>query len=326
MGSDADTLKDMGFEPARIAWALRATKNAGLQPAMDHILANLEKPVPEAGSADDAAAAAAGDDDDDFVAVAAGDQEAKSIKCSECGKVFRNSALAQYHAEKSGHTDFEESTEEIKPLTEEEKKAKLEELRAKLAEKRSKQSTVDVQEAKANEQLRRKAGKDMTEAREDMKRKEAIKEAEAKKREKIEEAQFRARVKAQIEADKRERAEKQARERELRASGGSIATTPAAAMSSPLAALRNSSGSGSEARLRVRGPGGVMWMGTLAAEAKLGEVLERMEKDGKLAGSPGVASVQLSNTFPRKQFTDADLGKTLAELGLVPNAGLEAQW
>ena len=37
----------------------------------------------------------------------------QSIKCTECGKVFRNTALANYHAEKSGHDQFEESTEEV---------------------------------------------------------------------------------------------------------------------------------------------------------------------------------------------------------------------
>jgi len=37
----------------------------------------------------------------------------KSIKCSECGKIFKNTALANFHAEKSGHDQFEESTEEV---------------------------------------------------------------------------------------------------------------------------------------------------------------------------------------------------------------------
>ena len=39
--------------------------------------------------------------------------EAKSIKCTECGKIFKNAALANFHAEKSGHDQFEESTEEV---------------------------------------------------------------------------------------------------------------------------------------------------------------------------------------------------------------------
>ncbi|CAD6928344.1 unnamed protein product [Tilletia controversa] len=320
--SDATTLQDMGFDQARIAWALRATKNAGLQPAMDHILANLEKDVPAPGNDDHVQIEEPAD------GAEGGDAEAKSIKCSECGKVFRNSALAQYHAEKSGHAEFEESTEEIKPLTEEEKKAKLEELRSKMAEKRATKSKAEQEEAKANELIRRKAGRDIEQAREDLKKKELTKEAEEKKREKKMEAEARARVKAQIESDKRERAERAAREKQLRESGGSIEATPAAAVASPVAALRAGAGAGgSEARLRVRAPGGVMWMGSLPAGAKLREVLGKMEADGKLSGAPaGVGSVRLSNTFPRKQYTDADLDKTLAELGLVPNAGLEAAW
>lgn len=138
---------------------------------MDHILANAEKPVP---SAEELA-----EDDEIMNEAVAGMEEAKSIKCSECGKTFRSQATASFHAEKSGHQEFEESTEEvsgglspgagrltctchclpspllltpqIKPLTEEEKKAKLEELRAKLAAKRAVQSKEDAKDQRANE-------------------------------------------------------------------------------------------------------------------------------------------------------------------------------
>ena len=47
----------------------------------------------------------------------------------------------------------------IVPLTEEEKKQKLEELKQKMAEKRAKKAVEEAQENKANEALRRKAGK-----------------------------------------------------------------------------------------------------------------------------------------------------------------------
>ena len=36
----------------------------------------------------------------------------QSIKCTECGKILKSAAFASFHAEKSGHTSFEESTEE----------------------------------------------------------------------------------------------------------------------------------------------------------------------------------------------------------------------
>lgn len=83
----------------------------------------------------------------------------QSIKCSQCGKIFKNTALANFHAEKSGHDQFEESTEEIKPLTEEEKKQKLAELREKMAAKRAMKSVEEANETKTNEAIRRKQGK-----------------------------------------------------------------------------------------------------------------------------------------------------------------------
>lgn len=38
---------------------------------------------------------------------------AKSLKCVDCGKLFKTADLANYHAEKSGHENFEESVEEV---------------------------------------------------------------------------------------------------------------------------------------------------------------------------------------------------------------------
>lgn len=55
---------------------------------------------------------------------------------------------------------------------------KLAELREKLAEKRAAKSKQDSIDAKANEAIRRKGGKDIGQLKEDMKAKEAIKAAE----------------------------------------------------------------------------------------------------------------------------------------------------
>lgn len=75
----------------------------------------------------------------------------KSLVCNECGKRFRSQAQAEFHASKTEHVDFSESTEEIAPLTEEEKKAKLEDLRQRLAEKRLKMTEQDKKDQKRNE-------------------------------------------------------------------------------------------------------------------------------------------------------------------------------
>ena len=78
-------------------------------------------------------------------------EEAKSLVCNDCGRRLRSQAQAEFHASKTGHIDFSESTEEIAPLTEEEKKAKLEDLRAKLAAKRAGGSEQDKLDKKKNE-------------------------------------------------------------------------------------------------------------------------------------------------------------------------------
>lgn len=78
-------------------------------------------------------------------------EEAQSLVCNECGRQLRSHAQAEFHASKTGHINFSESTEVIKPLTEEEKEAKLEELRRKAAEKRAGAAEVDKAEQKRNE-------------------------------------------------------------------------------------------------------------------------------------------------------------------------------
>ena len=54
-------------------------------------------------------------------------EEAKSLVCNDCGRKLRSVAQAEFHASKTNHENFSESTEELAALTEEEKKAKLEE-------------------------------------------------------------------------------------------------------------------------------------------------------------------------------------------------------
>ena len=110
-----------------------------------------DKPLEEITAAD-AAKTARDDDDPNAEPPALKEGEvAKSLVCNECGKKFRSQAQAEFHASKTEHVDFAESTEEIAPLTEEEKKAKLEALRQKLAEKRSGMSEQDKIDKKRNE-------------------------------------------------------------------------------------------------------------------------------------------------------------------------------
>ncbi|GAA5875777.1 hypothetical protein JCM3774_006454 [Rhodotorula dairenensis] len=310
MSSDKEQLLAMGFQEAQVTKAMRATKNAGLTQALDY----LEKHADE--SEDFWSAVEEGGEE------AAAGEEAKSLKCSECGKLFRNQALASYHSTKSGHTDFEESTEELKPLTEEEKAQKLEELRAKMAEKRKAQAKLDAEENRRNEEIRRKSGKDEAAAKEALKLKEAERAALLRKKEKEDDLAARRRIKEQIEADKRERAAKAAREKALREGRNpdlpDSGAAPAAAAAAPPAATGEKKTYDS-ARLQIRVPSGPPLVHTLPATATLGEVADWVKQQS------GLSSVTLTCSFPRKTYGDADLDKDLKALGLTPSAVLLVQ-
>jgi len=339
MPSDRETLLSMGFDPARVDWALRATSGRGLQPAMDHLLQHEGEAVPASGGGGGSGAAAIDvDDDEDADAAALGigateGVEAKSIKCSICDKTFRNTALANFHAEKSGHDQFEESTEEIKPLTEEEKQEKLAELRAKMAAKRAVKAEEDAKEAKENAKLRRKQDKDLNKVKEELKAKEIIKEAEQRRRDKVEDAKARAAVRAQIEADKKARAEKAAREKALREGRPIVdpdAPPPASSTSAtPATTAASSSGGGAVAgkdfrdtRLQIRlASGGTPYVTTLSSDSTLHDVAEFVAAQTL---NVDIDTVSFAQHFPRKTFTRAEFGKTLRELGLTPSAVLIA--
>ncbi|GAA5990311.1 hypothetical protein JCM10908_007308 [Rhodotorula pacifica] len=306
MSSDKDQLLAMGFQDAQVTKAMRATKNAGLSQALDY----LEKHADE--SEDFWSAVEEGGEE------AAAGEEAKSLKCSECGKLFRNQALASYHSTKSGHTDFEESTEELKPLTEEEKAAKLEELRAKMAEKKKAQAKLDAEENRRNEEIRRKSGKDEAAAKEALKLKEAERDAIRRKKEKEDDLAARRRIKEQIEADKRERAAKTAREKALR-EGRNPDLPESGAAPPPAASSSGEKKTYDSARLQIRVPSGPPLVHTLPATATLGEVAEWVKQQS------GLSSVTLTCSFPRKTYGDADLGKDLKSLGLTPSAVLLVQ-
>ncbi|GAP83298.1 putative UBA TS-N domain-containing protein [Rosellinia necatrix] len=299
-----DQLLEMGFNKERAELAVK--KSDGLPDAMDWLEKNQDTPLEELLAEEEAGPS---------IAKVEGDSVALSLLCNECGKKFRSQREAEFHANKSGHADFSESTEEIAPLTEEEKQQRLAELRDKVKAKRANQAIIDKEEQKRNEQIRQKATKESQDIKEELQRKEQIKEAAKKRQEKADEMEAKKRIKAKIEADKEERRRK-AEEAKAAKEGRAIpatASTPVAAAPARPAANHN------EARLRLQTPGGNV-MKTLPAETTLFEVAQMLEAENGLAVSKFVQN------FPRKVFEgNLDFGKTLREAGLVPSAALIVQ-
>lgn len=309
--SDLENLLAMGFEQAKAELALK--KSGNLEQAVDWLDKNADKTVDEIMA--EATAANAQSDQDTEPSLKPGEQ-ALSLVCNDCGAKLRSHAAAEYHAGKTQHINFSESTEEIKPLTEEEKAEKLADLRRKLAEKRAGTSKQDKEDQKRNEEIRRKSTKESQDIKEDLQKKEQIKEAEKKRREKQEDIAAKQRIKAKIEADKEERrlkAAKEKAEREGRAppaepSKPSLATTSGPAASKPASAY-------TETRLRFQTAGGNVTK-TFPVETTLFEVASAVSQD---IGNEVQSFVQ---NFPKKVFDQVDFGATLKELGLVPSASL----
>ena len=314
MASDLDQLVDMGFDKEKSELALK--KGGNLVNAIEWLDKNADKSVAEI-TAEDAEAAS--------TSTPAVDAQANSVVCNDCGKKFRGMIAAQAHAEKTGHDDFAESSEEIAPLTEEERKAKLEELRQKLAEKRAAQAEEDKAANKRNEEIRKKHTKEADDAKEELARKEQIKEAAKKRQEKADDVAAKKRIKDKIEADKAERRRKAEEEKAMRAnpdaynpqaeSATGATATPAAA---PAARAAPKSNTATEARLRLQTQAGNV-MKTFPAETTLFEVAHALAEDS------GVEVRTFTMNFPRKTFDQSDFGMTLKEAGLVPSAALIVQ-
>ncbi|KAH8821155.1 ubiquitin-related domain-containing protein [Xylogone sp. PMI_703] len=309
--SDLSVLLDMGFEKERAEMAVKQT--GGLQGALQWLEDNQDKPLEEL-----TASTTKDEETDPNVeppALKEG-EVAKSMVCEDCGKKFRSVAQAEFHASKTEHMNFSESTEEIAPLTEEEKKQRLQELRAALAEKRAKQALVDKEEQKKNEKIRMKATKEAQDIKEELQKKERIKEAEAKRKEKLDDIAAKKRIQEKIAADKEERRLKAAREkaeREGRAPPPDPSTVAAAA-AAPSAPRPTAAHT--EARLRLQTASGNIQK-TFPVETTLFEVASALEGEGK---GPVTS---FSTTFPKKTFSGPiDFAKTLKEADLVPSAVL----
>jgi len=321
MPSDAETLVEMGFPLNQAHRALAKTNYKGVQLAMDWLFAHADDPdinepfdAPkgnvlgkEPGSEPSTAAAEAGSTD----AAGAEDLQARSLKCNECGKLLKSEQEATAHAARTQHTDFSESTEEIKPLTEEEKKEKLAQLQERMKQKRAEKEKQEKEEQIQREKMRRTQGQDISLAKQKQEEMELKKIAEEKRREKLEEKLARQRVKEQIEKDKRDRAAKFGSNKSE--SSPPVAVPPSASPApAPAAPARDYT----NCRLQIRLTNGQSLTQSFGAKEPLSAVRLYVEINRTDGGGP----FSLMTTFPRRLYTPADMDQPLDALGLVPSA------
>lgn len=318
--SDIQTLVDMGFPKEKAERALQVTNNKGVEAAMEWLLAHADEDIPSgSGSSSSTEQQQQPPQSDESSSAGTGAESAadppvaKSLKCDECGKLFKSQDEVEFHAAKTQHSSFSESTEEKKPLTEEEKKAQLALLEEKMKRKRQEREENEKKEAQERERLRIKSGKDMLEAKRKLEETEMKKVMDQRRREKMEEKAARDRVKAQIEADKAARKAKMAGESPP-AAPAPVAVTPTATEAPKPAASKNYT----HARIQIRMMDGSTLVEQFDAKEQLSAV--RLFVQLKLGNSP--TPFGLMTNFPKKVFTGDDYDVPLEKLGLVPSAVL----
>ena len=178
---------EMGFTLLRAQKALLYSSGGTVDSAVEWLMehqddADIDDPIPEGAGA-----------------------KAMSYKCNECGKILSNMANLELHANKTGHSDFEESIHLVKPLTAEEKAAKIAEIKLLLKAKRAEREEAEKVDEVERERQRRFMGKEVAKTKEQLDMEQRKRDAHVRKREKEEEKRERERIRAELEKDKAER-------------------------------------------------------------------------------------------------------------------------
>lgn len=241
-------------------------------------------------------------------------QEALSYVCNDCGKKLMDANAVSFHAMKTKHENFSESSEAVLPLTEEEKAKRAEALREKLKEVRAKKEEMERKEQIEKEKRRRLEGKSMLEMAEKHKQLEIKKLAESRMREKREEEEARRRVLEQIRMDREaKRAEKNAQMASEVRPQQSVVQPPSS----------NVVDKGTCA-IQVRLSNGVQVKEVFKSDESLAavNVWVQLKRDELDPAPEHNFPFTLMSPFPRRVFTTEDYEKSLKILGLTPSANL----
>ncbi|CAL8106479.1 unnamed protein product [Calicophoron daubneyi] len=313
MPSDLDSLIEMGFPKNLAEEALIHTNNRGLEAAMDWLFEHQGKGE-DVDQASESPAAEGEPKTTEMDASAAPEKHAKSLKCVDCNKLLRNNDEVQLHSARTGHVNYSESADEIRPLTEEEKKLQLAKLQDLLRSKKQERLEHEREAELEREKQRRIQGKHIVSAKVLYEEEEMRRFVEEKKRQKEEDREYKARLKAEIARDREER-----KMREL----GEVPTpTVPPPPYEPKPAQRPTS---TACRLHIRLPDGSALTNEFGASEPLSAVILYISQHWPDCPGIDTTQIQVLTNFPKHEFSDKDLQTSLAGLGLCPSSALIAR-
>uniref|UniRef100_A0A1I7U9G9 UBX domain-containing protein n=2 Tax=Caenorhabditis tropicalis TaxID=1561998 RepID=A0A1I7U9G9_9PELO len=222
---------------------------------------------------------------------------AASYQCDDCGKALANDDAVMRHAQATKHGRFSESTK--KELTAEEKAAQLADIVRKVKEQHEKKVQKAQEEEKGEELERRSAGQAMASYREEAREREVREAARLRVLQKAEDEVARKRVLEQIRLDREER----------KAKAIKVALAP-----EPVAPLPKDY---SKTMIQFR----LLDGSTVKQEFDVTEPL-MMVRGWIQANHAKETPFSLMMAFPRRVFTEEDMGTPLQALNLVPTASL----
>ncbi|KAI9558758.1 hypothetical protein GHT06_015547 [Daphnia sinensis] len=313
MSSNLQSLLEMGFSKQLAEKAIQETGDQNIEAAMDWLIVNSEKYDQQLDNSQPKTEECAASEAEVSRTEAA--STAKSIKCDECNRLFSSSSEVEFHAAKTGHSQFSESTDEKKPLTEEEKKEQLRKVEELMKLKRKEREEKEKAEQLEQEKRRIQSGKELLSIKKKFEEDEMRKIAEERRREKEEEKKARQRVKEQIEQDKLARKQK----------AGNLASTPVVVPPAQpsVPASPSQPKDYKETRIQIRLATKWLYYDTnFGAKEQLASVrlFIQMNRTDLVAGVSEPFRIQTN--FPRKVFTEEEYEKPLDILGLVPSAVL----
>ncbi|KAL5112715.1 UBX domain-containing protein 1-A [Taenia crassiceps] len=236
-----------------------------------------------------------------------------------CGKPLRSNDDVELHSARTGHVNFKESAEVLKPLSEAEKHVQMRRLQEAILQRKKKREEEDRQKYIEDEKNRRLQGKASQSAKAMFREEMMRREAEMLKKDRAENKAYREKLLSDVAA---ERAERAAKPKD---------TLPKVAPGTAASPSRSKLPNSAECRIQIRTPIGEPLRRTFNSSENLGAVVLYvsqnwpMDPDGTMRTTIDSREIVLQTTFPNRKFGEEDVSKTLNELGLCPTAVLMAR-